>query len=73
MGTIQCSAKKQLFTEVEVASGGTGTQSGDTKVNNCFSIYQNSEIIEHQNDDFQHISCCQGLQFWRAMTERPRP
>ena len=55
MGTIQCSAKKQLFTEVEVASGGTGTQSGDTKVNNCFSIYQNSEIIEHQNDDFQHI------------------
>ena len=24
----------------------------DTEVNNCFSIYQNSEIIEHKNDDF---------------------
>ena len=24
----------------------------DTEVNNCFSIYKNSEIIEHKNDDF---------------------
>ena len=24
----------------------------DTEVNNCFSIYYNSEIIEHKNDDF---------------------
>ena len=24
----------------------------DTEVHNCFSVYQNSEIIEHKNDDF---------------------
>ena len=24
----------------------------DTKVNNCFSKYSNSGIIEHKNDDF---------------------
>ena len=24
----------------------------DSKVNNCFSIYPNSEIIEHKSDDF---------------------
>ena len=24
----------------------------NTEVNNCFSIYENSEITEHKNDDF---------------------
>ena len=54
---------EQLFTEVEVAIRGyiywTAKPWGkysrlatDTEVTYCFSIYQNSEIIEHKNDDF---------------------
>ena len=40
---------KQLFTEVEVVSGGKYPPlAADTEVNNCFSIYESSEIIEHK-------------------------
>ena len=40
---------KQLFTEVEVVSGGKCPPlAADTEVNNCFSIYESSEIIEHK-------------------------
>ena len=40
---------KQLFTEVEVVSGGKyPSLAADTEVNNCFSIYESSEIIEHK-------------------------
>ena len=32
-----------------------------------FSIYtKNTEIIEHKNDDFQLIYCCQWFQFWHT-------
>ena len=40
---------KQLFTEVEVVSDGKYPPlAADTEVNNCFSIYESSEIIEHK-------------------------
>ena len=35
----------------------------DTVMNNCLSIYYNSEIIEHKIDNFYR---CQRLQFLRA-------
>ena len=32
-----------------------------------FSTYtKNTEIIEHKNDDFQLIYCCQWFQFWHT-------
>ena len=40
---------KQLFTEVEVVSDGKYPPlAADTEVNNCFSIYESGEIIEHK-------------------------
>ena len=60
-----------VFTEAAKRSG-KYPQSTDTEVNNCFSMYLNSVIIEQKNGDFQLIYCCQRLQFWRTMTERPR-
>ena len=54
---------KQLFTEVEVVSDGKYPPlAADTEVNNCFSIYESSEIIEHKIKmmDFKKlIYCCQ--------------
>ena len=34
------------------AAGKSPPLAADTKVDNCFSQYSNSEIIEHKNDDF---------------------
>ena len=31
----------------------------------------NSETIEHKNDDFLMIYCCQLLQFWHVITKWP--
>ena len=55
--------REQFFTEVEVAGGKYPPLATDTVMNNCLSIYYNSEIIEHKIDNFY---CCQRLQFLRA-------
>ena len=41
-----------IVTEAAKRRGKSPPLATDTEVNNCFSIYQNSEIIERKNDDF---------------------
>ena len=48
---------------MEVAGGKYPPLATDTVMNNCLSIYYNSEIIEHKIDNFYR---CQRLQFLRA-------
>ena len=48
---------------MEVAGGKYPPLATDTVMNNCLSIYYNSEIIEHKIDNFY---CCQRSQgVWR--------
>ena len=42
----------------------------ETEVNNCFGIYQDSEIIEHKSDDFNSFTAANDYNFGAQMTER---
>lgn len=59
--------------QVEVASGGYSRRdkypqlATDMEVNNCFSTFRNSEIIEIKNDDFELVYPSQQLRLSREL------
>ena len=49
---MEVASGEWIFTDASKRRGKYPLLATDTEVNNCFSIYLNSEIIEHKNDDF---------------------